>query len=238
MKKRISIIATFRNEEENINEFIKRINSSFKKFSNINYELIFIDDFSDDLSNALIKKACIKNKKIKLITLKKKYGHNASMQTGFDFVSKKNYAAVIDCDLQDQPELIAKNFSKIKKEQTLHFVRKKREDNFFQRLYTKIAYLILYYISQGKIIRISKVVLRLFETVGVKVGPSLSKLETIPFRTTSSLLSTPVDTLLACDKEIEFDGDYESDGFIVIKQDQPLPCSILAIYPTLVTSDG
>jgi len=92
--------------------------------------------------------------------------------------------------------------------------------------------------SQGKTKRISKVTLRLFETVGVKVGPSLTKLETIPFRTTSSLLSTPVDTLLAGDKEIEFDGDFESDGFIVIKQDQPLPCSILAIYPTLVTSDG
>ena len=92
--------------------------------------------------------------------------------------------------------------------------------------------------SQGKTKRISKVVLRLFETVGVKVGPSLTKLETIPFRTTSSLLSSPVDTLLAGDKEIEFDGDFESDGFIVIKQDQPLPCSILAIYPTLVTSDG
>jgi hypothetical protein len=92
--------------------------------------------------------------------------------------------------------------------------------------------------SQGKTKRISKVVLRLFETVGVKVGPSLTKLETIPFRTTTSLLSTPVDTLLAGDKEIEFDGDFESDGFIVIKQDQPLPCSILAIYPTLVTADG
>jgi len=92
--------------------------------------------------------------------------------------------------------------------------------------------------SQGKTKRISKVVLRLFETVGVKVGPSLEKLETIPFRTTSSLLSSPVDTLLAGDKEIEFDGDFESDGFIVIKQDQPLPCSILAIYPTLVTADG
>jgi len=92
--------------------------------------------------------------------------------------------------------------------------------------------------SQGKTKRISKVVLRLFETVGVKVGPSLSNLETIPFRTTSSLLSNPVDTLLSGDKEIEFNDDYNSDGFIFIKQDQPLPCSILAIYPTLVTSDG
>jgi hypothetical protein len=92
--------------------------------------------------------------------------------------------------------------------------------------------------SQGKTKRISKVVLRLFETVGVKVGPSLTNLETVPFRTTSSLLSSPVDTLLAGDKEIEFRDDYNSDGFIFIKQDQPLPCSVLAIYPTLVTSDG
>ena len=92
--------------------------------------------------------------------------------------------------------------------------------------------------SQGKTKRISKVVLRLFETVGVKVGPSLTQLETVPFRTTSSNLSAPVDTLLAGDKEIEFRDDYNSDGFIFIKQDQPLPCSVLAIYPTVVTSDG
>ena len=92
--------------------------------------------------------------------------------------------------------------------------------------------------SQGKIKRISKVVLRLFETVGVKVGPSLTKLEAIPFRTTSSNLSAPVDTLIEGDKEIEFDDDYNSDGHIFIKQDQPLPASILAIYPTLVTNDG
>ena len=92
--------------------------------------------------------------------------------------------------------------------------------------------------SQGKTKRISKVVLRLFETVGVKVGPSLSNLETVPFRTTSSNLSSPVDTLIEGDKEIEFNDDYNSDGFIFIKQDQPLPCSVLSIYPTLVTADG
>jgi hypothetical protein len=92
--------------------------------------------------------------------------------------------------------------------------------------------------SQGKIKRISKVVLRLFETVGVKVGPSLTKLEAIPFRTTSSNLSAPVNTLIEGDKEIEFDDDYNTDGHIFIKQDQPLPASILAIYPTIVSSDG
>ena len=92
--------------------------------------------------------------------------------------------------------------------------------------------------SQGKTKRISKVVLRLFETVGVKVGPSLSNLEAIPFRTSSDPMDTPVSTFIAGDKEIEFNDDFNSDGFIFIKQDQALPCSVLAIYPTLVTSDG
>jgi hypothetical protein len=92
--------------------------------------------------------------------------------------------------------------------------------------------------SQGKTKRISKVVLRLFETVGVKVGPALNNLEAIPFRTTSSPMGSPVSTFLAGDKEIEFNDDFNSDGFIFVKQDQPLPCSLLAIYPTLVTSDG
>lgn len=92
--------------------------------------------------------------------------------------------------------------------------------------------------SQGKTKRISKVVLRLFETVGVRVGPNLDNLETIPFRSSSDPMDTPVSTFLAGDKEIEFRDDYNTDGFIFVKQEQALPCSVLAIYPTVVTSDG
>ena len=46
-----------------------------------------------------------------------------------------------------------------------------------------------------------------------------------------------VSTFIAGDK-VEFDDDFNSDGFIFVKQDQPLPCSVLALYPTLITSDG
>ena len=66
----------------------------------------------------------------------------------------------------------------------------------------------------------------------------MTSLETIPFRTTSSALGSPVSTLIAGDKEIEFRDDYNTDGFIFVKQDQPLPLSVLAIFPTVVTSDG
>ena len=92
--------------------------------------------------------------------------------------------------------------------------------------------------AQGKIKRISKIVLRLFETVGAKVGPSLDNLETVPFRTTSGAMDLPVSTFIAGDKEIEFSDDYNTDGFIFVKQDQALPLTVLALYPTIVTNDG
>ena len=92
--------------------------------------------------------------------------------------------------------------------------------------------------AQGKIKRISKVVLRLFETVGAKVGPTLDNLETVPFRTTSGAMDLPVSTFIAGDKEVEFSDDYNTDGFIFVKQDQALPLTVLALYPTIVTNDG
>jgi len=92
--------------------------------------------------------------------------------------------------------------------------------------------------AQGKIKRISKIVLRLFETVGAKVGPSLDNLETVPFRTTSGAMDLPVSTFIAGDKEVEFSDDYNTDGFIFVKQDQALPLTVLALYPTIVTNDG
>ena len=39
-------------------------------------------------------------------------------------------------------------------------------------------------------------------------------------------------------KEVEFRGNYETDGFIFVRQTQPLPFTILSLYPRLVTNDG
>jgi hypothetical protein len=44
--------------------------------------------------------------------------------------------------------------------------------------------------------------------------------------------------LFTGDKQIEFNADYETDGFIYIQQQQPLPMTITAMYPQLNTYDG
>ncbi len=37
--------------------------------------------------------------------------------------------------------------------------------------------------------------------------------------------------------EIDFEGDYEQDGVIVIVQDQPLPMTVCALMPEMVTNE-
>ena len=90
--------------------------------------------------------------------------------------------------------------------------------------------------DQTKTKRIYDVTVRFYETVGAKVGPSETNLDIIPFRDSSAAMTAPV-PLFTGDKSTEFPSDYGTDGFVVVKQDQPLPMTILAIYARLELYD-
>lgn len=90
--------------------------------------------------------------------------------------------------------------------------------------------------DQTKTKRIYDVTVRFFETVGAKVGPNETNLDEIPFRDSSASMTAPV-PLFTGDKETEFPSDYGTDGFVLVKQEQALPMTILALYPRLETHD-
>jgi len=91
--------------------------------------------------------------------------------------------------------------------------------------------------SQGKTKRIYDITVRMYESIGIEVGPNLSDMERIPFRSSANLMDEGIPPFTG-DKEIEFRGNYETDGFIFVRQTQPLPFTILSLYPRLVTNDG
>ena len=90
--------------------------------------------------------------------------------------------------------------------------------------------------SQGKPKRIHNIVLRLFRTVGIEVGTDASSVDRIPFRDSSMDMDTAV-PLFTGDKDIEFDGGFDDDATLYVQQTQPLPMTILALYPRLNTFD-
>ncbi len=148
---KISIIASFINEQENLDLFINKIQETFEKLNKFDYEIIFVDDNSTDNSFSILERYFKSNKKIKVIKMHKRYGHSPSIQAALENISDNNYCVIIDCDMQDPPELITENLKDINHDETVHFIRKKRNDGFFQKIYSYIAYIILNFISGGKI---------------------------------------------------------------------------------------
>ena len=90
--------------------------------------------------------------------------------------------------------------------------------------------------SQGRTKRIFDVTIRIYESIGVEVGPDLNNMERIPFRSSADEMDQGI-TVFTGDKEVEFRGNYETDGFVYVRQTQPLPLTILSLYPKLQTND-
>lgn len=92
--------------------------------------------------------------------------------------------------------------------------------------------------AQGKHKRIYEVFLRLYRTVGFNIGASEEEAVPFEFRTADMDMDEPV-PLYTGDKQVPFppaESD-ERDGYIYIEQDQPLPCTIIAIMPKAEVHD-
>lgn len=90
--------------------------------------------------------------------------------------------------------------------------------------------------AQGQTKRIHGVTLRLLNTLGCKIGPNENALDEMLFRLGSDPMDQPP-PLFSGDKYIAFDDGYNVDGRVFIRQDQPLPFTLQAIMPRLVTNE-
>jgi len=90
--------------------------------------------------------------------------------------------------------------------------------------------------SQGKLIRIHRVVMRFFQFLGGSIGPDTNNLDTVVIREGGDSMDTAV-PLYDGDLEFEWDGEYTTDNHIFYRQSQPLPVTIEAVMPQLSTQD-
>lgn len=111
----LSIIVPCYNEESTIFEFHKELKDVFDNNFNKNftYELILIDDGSDDNTLNNIKKLIKIDKNIKYISFSRNFGKEAAIYAGLKN-SNGDYIVLMDADLQDPPKLIPKMISIIK----------------------------------------------------------------------------------------------------------------------------
>jgi hypothetical protein len=90
--------------------------------------------------------------------------------------------------------------------------------------------------AQGKKKRIHEVGIKLYQTGCGMVGPDASNLDEIITRNMNDPLGSPP-PLFTGDYDIPFQGGYTTAGRILIRQDKPLPMTVLCLMPRLDTMD-
>ena len=76
--------------------------------------------------------------------------------------------------------------------------------------------------------RIDHVVLRFHDTVGGKIGPTTTELDALSLRHPDEPMDGPP-SVFRGDKRVQFRGRYDRTRRIIVRQDQPLPMSLLAL---------
>jgi len=102
----IQVIGPVFNEEAIIELFCKRlINTLAKLEKKYFWEIIFVLDKSNDKSYEILRNLCKQNKRIKLVYLSSRFGHQMSLLAGIDNADG-DIVIMMDTDLQHPPEII------------------------------------------------------------------------------------------------------------------------------------
>ena len=110
----ISVVIPLYNEEESLPELMAWIDKVMSEH-NFSYEVVFVDDGSNDSSWQVITSLKEKYDAVKGIKFRRNYGKSAALNFGFDAV-KGDVVITMDADLQDSPDEIPELYRRIKEE--------------------------------------------------------------------------------------------------------------------------
>lgn len=110
----ISVVIPLFNEDESLGELTSWI-SRVMIDNNFTYEVIMIDDGSNDNSWNVIENLIAGNANLKGIKFRRNYGKSAALNVGFE-AAKGDVVITMDADLQDSPDEIPELFKMITEE--------------------------------------------------------------------------------------------------------------------------
>lgn len=132
----LSVIVPCYNEELVVRESYRRLTDVLRQ-TNMDYELIFINDGSKDQTFFILNELSQCDAAVKIINFARNFGHQCAVTAGINHC-KGDLAVIIDSDLQDPPEVILDMLDIQKREEAnvVYGVRKKRDGETWFKLTT------------------------------------------------------------------------------------------------------
>jgi len=122
----LSVIYSFRNEEQNLHHLIERTCAALESCCS-EFEIIFVNDDSNDASLDILTQFAAQDSRIKIINMSRRFGVTECVFAGLKCASG-NAAVFLDADLQDPPEIIPQLVSEWRSgSDVVHTVRRKRK---------------------------------------------------------------------------------------------------------------
>lgn len=148
--KKISIVVSVYNEEQSLNNFYDTTLPILQSCK-WDYELIFINDGSQDSSLSILKTFTKNNPKVKLVDFSRNFGHEAAMIAGIDY-AKGDGIVCMDADLQHPPQAIPEIIDKFEEGfEVVSMIRTQNADaGFVKRITSSLFYKFLNLISPVK----------------------------------------------------------------------------------------
>ena len=141
--KKFDLVVPCYNEEESLPLFYEEIKKVREKL-NVKIEIIFVDDGSTDKTLEGMREIAKKDKLVKYISFARNFKKEAAMLAGLE-ATTGDYVTIMDCDLQDPPELLGEMIRLIEEEGydivgTRRVTRKGEPAirSFFARMFYKI----------------------------------------------------------------------------------------------------
>jgi glycosyltransferase involved in cell wall biosynthesis len=103
-RRMLSIVVPAYNEQDNVRRLYDRLVSVLAEME-LDWELIFSVDPCTDRTEALIVELCDEDSRVKMLRFSRRFGQPMATIAGLQ-ASRGDAVVVVDCDLQDPPELI------------------------------------------------------------------------------------------------------------------------------------
>lgn len=139
MKAKYSILVPAYNEQEVLKIFYETATKHFDTLKE-EYEIIFVNDGSKDNTRLILKELAESDKRVKIVNFSRNFGQQAAELAALNY-STGEAVIIMDCDLQDPPEVALQMIEKWKEGyEVVHGKRKKRKGETFFKKFTAHAY--------------------------------------------------------------------------------------------------
>lgn len=148
----MSVVIPIYNEEEVLPCLYERTIKTLEQLD-IFYEIIFVNDCSNDNSLKIMKGFNKENSKAKIVSLARNFGHQVAIMAGLRYASG-DCVIVMDGDMQDPPEVIIEMVKKWQEGfDVVYGIRRHRKEAWIKKICYKIFYFLLYKMSSIRIPR-------------------------------------------------------------------------------------